>query len=238
MTGNDYAGDITLHQQCASSNHAGKNEDDSSDEAEMPVLLETYQQAYVLAALAAQAQGKGILEAARNHDMGIRDLPSEMPAITIQNLNKHLGLPMKPGLPGYKVQLCMHHEKDGFCAAGSNCTFAHGMDELGKRLKELGMPPVKSVMCKFFVRGRCDKGDKCLYAHTSNELSEQDRALLEERFKEEWAGPQWRAGDWYCLDCGAHQFKQNVKCRRCGSFRRREDTGLTLSKLKGAKDTE
>ena len=67
----------------------------------------------------------------------------------------------------YKVVLCKYYNLEGFCQKGSNCTFAHGEEELRT---PVGWSLYKTVLCKKFIKNQCKHGDLCRFAHSDEEL--------------------------------------------------------------------
>ena len=65
----------------------------------------------------------------------------------------------------YKTDLCRHYLLTGKCPFGNNCTFAHGMDELRKKIVPL---EYKTRVCKDYLEGVCEYGYKCTFAHVSD----------------------------------------------------------------------
>ncbi|KAF8819859.1 zinc finger (CCCH type) motif-containing protein [Cardiosporidium cionae] len=64
-----------------------------------------------------------------------------------------------------KTQLCRHFQRNGKCANGTNCAFAHA-------IKELRRKPVlfKTRICSAFQVGKCVYGENCQHAHSEAEL--------------------------------------------------------------------
>lgn len=85
--------------------------------------------------------------------------------------------------PARKTKFCMFHLQ-GVCLFGSECAFAHSVDELqhgpdpSQTRKdpesEEDAPPVdtsyKKKLCMWYERGRCRKGEQCRFAHGADEL--------------------------------------------------------------------
>lgn len=64
----------------------------------------------------------------------------------------------------YKTDLCRHYLLTGKCTFGDNCAYAHGMDELRKKIVPL---EYKTRVCKDYLEGVCEYGYKCTFAHVS-----------------------------------------------------------------------
>jgi len=68
-----------------------------------------------------------------------------------------------------KTKMCQFHA-EGKCTRGSNCTFAHGDDEM-KRSPDLR----KTRICQSFSKGTCDlSNDECNFAHGEQDLRSND----------------------------------------------------------------
>merc|ERR1711904_268827 len=63
----------------------------------------------------------------------------------------------------HKATMCRFF-KEGRCANGASCQFAHDASEL----KVIGV--YKLSMCKFHLEGKCLNGEACSYAHHEREL--------------------------------------------------------------------
>ena len=65
----------------------------------------------------------------------------------------------------FKTELCRNLEA-GFCEFGENCFFAHNLDELRKKNKQI-VP--KNIKCKnFFELKYCISGANCQFSHKEN----------------------------------------------------------------------
>jgi hypothetical protein len=85
--------------------------------------------------------------------------------------------------PARKTKFCMFHLQ-GVCLFGSECAFAHSVDELqhspdpsqtrkDSESEEEAPPvdtPYKKKLCMWHERGRCRKGEQCRFAHGAEEL--------------------------------------------------------------------
>eukprot|EP00747_Dinoflagellata_sp_TGD_P060126 gnl/TRDRNA2_/TRDRNA2_151887_c0_seq3.p1 gnl/TRDRNA2_/TRDRNA2_151887_c0~~gnl/TRDRNA2_/TRDRNA2_151887_c0_seq3.p1 ORF type:complete len:404 (+),score=46.01 gnl/TRDRNA2_/TRDRNA2_151887_c0_seq3:60-1271(+) len=89
-----------------------------------------------------------------------------------------------------KTQMCRFFEQSGTCSRGAQCTFAHGVHEIGMPRGE-GVPgagnTVKMDMCKFFEsNGICARGANCNYAHGADEIGTPTAAGASSGWHERW----------------------------------------------------
>merc|ERR1719382_2347249 len=85
-----------------------------------------------------------------------------------------------------KTKFCMYHLQ-GVCQFGSNCAFAHSLDELQgggqteEEDEEEEIRPVdssyKTTLCMWHEKGRCWNEDQCRFAHGVRELRSKERPL-------------------------------------------------------------
>ena len=66
--------------------------------------------------------------------------------------------------------------------------------------------------CGYFKSGHCVKGSACRFAHAPDEML----APLDAKHAH---GVPHKPGDWFCQQCGDHQFAKNTRCRACGRAR-------------------
>ena len=64
----------------------------------------------------------------------------------------------------YKTELCKYYEMTGKCKYGTNCAYAHGIENL--RVKVTNTTAYRTKKCKqFFEIGYCPYGNRCQFAH-------------------------------------------------------------------------
>lgn len=66
--------------------------------------------------------------------------------------------------------LCLNYFLEGYCDYGSECNFAHGIDQLKQ---------YKTKMCKHIKHGECPYGVMCIFAHSYQELLEHKLRKVE-----------------------------------------------------------
>jgi tristetraprolin len=83
----------------------------------------------------------------------------------------------------YKTALCANYRKEGFCAYGARCSFAHGLAELRGPVHPCTVSAkYKTTLCRRFMEEqRCMFGVACSFAHGPEELltPNEARAMLE-----------------------------------------------------------
>jgi hypothetical protein len=68
----------------------------------------------------------------------------------------------------YKTALCNQYKDSGTCTYGSDCKYAHGVDEL--RTPPSAKPNYKTVLCRnFHENGECPHGARCKFIHHRRE---------------------------------------------------------------------
>lgn len=112
-----------------------------------------------------------------------------------------------------RTKMCTFHLR-GACAHGSNCKYAHEIDELRDQ-PDLS----KTRMCPLARKGKCTKGSSCTYAHSRDELRGTDDVYKTAicRF---WANGKCVAGE----HCRHAHGESELRCRDDLS---REDTRST-----------
>ncbi len=74
----------------------------------------------------------------------------------------------------YKTELCRNWIELGECQYGDKCNFAHGKDQLMKKLP--ANQKYKSKACiPFHTKGFCTYGQRCLFLHEKRRLDELPR---------------------------------------------------------------
>jgi len=90
-------------------------------------------------------------------------------------LSKQLALPGHPG--NVKRTICKFWQQ-GTCNRGSDCTFAHGSEDMqdmsangeADYLEPVHAGGTKRTICKFWEEDACTKGDLCTFAHGPEEI--------------------------------------------------------------------
>lgn len=91
----------------------------------------------------------------------------------------------------YKTSLCRYYEQQQICPLGENCHYAHGEKEIRKASdplpaeikkkikKKHNLPKdfenssgtnFKTVVCKYWLQGKCKYETGCTFAHGETEL--------------------------------------------------------------------
>jgi len=156
---------------------------------------------------------------------------------------------LAPTPGGHKTMLCKWFMNGNQCTNGDYCKFAHGEEDMKEQGswsgpdggKGGGKSNTRTVQCKFYLQGTCQKGEECSFLHDDDPVESFAKGCLETLLQKIVGGggdsgfgpaggkgkgkvrqpglpPVMQAnGDWGCPECGDIQFARNPACRNCGS---------------------